>query len=326
MAAWMFSYKGEALRRSARVAGRRLLAMKRRTSSPPIWLRFRQCSLAVAVAAVAASVLAGCGTTAPLPRVVGAARVTLSQTAQANLTLDGSTLFGVAVAPIVGKGVFLFGPGLGYEVIDLHGVEHQRLQRMYLAFLPTKVYLEPNAATGIVLPAGKSWISATAVRSKSLNDRFPRLFEQAEGLSPELLLDEILWGADKAARAGNPVVNHVPLSEYVVSVALTRALAAAVGSQGGAVRAAIEEELSVLRSTRRSIASPVVQIKVWVDGPGRIVRLEAAVPGARLGTATMDLSEFGARFAGGGVPPPAQVFDIAGLPRGSGPWVFAKSP
>jgi hypothetical protein len=285
-------------------------------------LRFRQPIPALVAAAFVMFASAGCGTTESLPRVVGAARTTLSETAQSSVTLSSSTVFGPADAPILGRGVFLFSPGLGYEVIDLHGVEHQKLLKMYLAFVPTKVYLQPSAATGIVLPGGKSWISVAAVGSKSVNKRFPRLIEQAEGLSPQLLLDEILWGADKAARVGEPVVNHVPLSEYVVSVALRRALAGATGLKAVAVRVAIEEELAALRSGRRLSGSTSVEIKVWVDGPGRVVKLEAALPGAGLGTATMALSGFGASVTGGGVPPPSQVVDMGSLPRGSGPWVF----
>ena len=111
---------------------------------------------------------------------------------------------------------------------------------------------------------------------------------------------------------GEPVINHLPLSEYVVTVDLLRAVSAADGASAAAMRSAITEELTALRASRPGATS--VRIRVWVDGPGHVARLEAALPGSGVGTVTIALSQFGAKI-GRSLPLPPDVVALPALTR-----------
>ena len=140
----------------------------------------------------------------------------------------------------------LFSAGLGYAAVDLSAVTHLHPGVEYLVFLPTLVYLMPIAGRAAGLPPGRTWVSIPLAPSPRVGAAFPRLAEQLEGLNAELLLDEIAWGAAGARHIGEPVIDHLPLSEYLVTVDLRRAAAAAAGPSAAAMRSAISEELAAL--------------------------------------------------------------------------------
>ena len=68
--------------------------------------------------------------------------------------------------------------------------------------------------------------------------RTPRLAEVLEGLNPQFVLEQVAVGAVSASSLGGRVINHVPFTEYRVSVDLERARAALSREFGGAMSAA----------------------------------------------------------------------------------------
>jgi hypothetical protein len=117
------------------------------------------------------------------------------------------------------------------------------------------------------------------------------------------LLDELSWGAVAATQTGTPVVNHLPVAVYRVSVNLKQALSKATG----VTHTAIADELA-------ANGSSTVSIVVWVDGPGHVAELQEAVPGAGLGTVSMALSNFGLKIPAS-LPTDAMLLKITAQTR-----------
>ena len=138
-------------------------------------------------------------------------------------------------------------------------------------------------------------------------------------MNPQLLLKEIATGAVAASSSGHRVVNHVPYTEYIVSVDLQRALAAA--GKTGALRIAMQQELSALPAGRGSL----IRVVARIDGNGRLAQLQASPPGANLGTVQITLWRFGTTIPLS-LPLTTQTADIASLRRshktGTAAWVF----
>ena len=115
----------------------------------------------------------------------------------------------------------------------------------------------------------------------------------------------------------------MPFTEYVVSVDLARALEAA--GKTGALRAAIQQQLSALRAARGTHAGSRVQIVAGVDGAGRIAQLQTSLPGSKLGTVQIGLWKFGSTIPLS-LPLPSETVDIASLRRPHGAvtarWMF----
>jgi hypothetical protein len=250
--------------------------------------------------------LAGCGGSGdPLHAVRSAASETLKQNAFATVTLDGQRVFAGTHAQVVGRAASVFPQGIAYEAIDLPAAGSAPAQRWFLTFEPRRVYLARVPA--LRLPAGKSWV---AVRSPPppLDARETAFVAQAQGVNPQLYLDEIVWGSTAATKTGSSVIAHVPYTEYAVTVDLARAHERAAGT----MRVAIEQQLR---------ARPRLRISVMVDGPGHVARLRVTPPGADLGTVTMTLTGFGAPIKGT-LPDASSVADLGALPAGS-PWAAA---
>jgi hypothetical protein len=265
--------------------------------------------LAVALTALA---LGGCGVGSDAKQTVASAvKTTLSQPLVSRISFSGR----VAGAPAVrvdAEAATVFATGLGYARVDLGAATRAKQAIEYLVLLPSTVYLMPISAGSAGLAQGKTWLALPLTRSGRVDAAFPRLAEQLESLSPELLLDELAWGATAARHVGEPVIAHQPLSEYVVTVDLSRAASTAVGASATAIRSAIAEELDALRASRPGATS--VPIRVWVDGPGRVARLEAALPGSGLGTITIALSQYGTTILRN-LPLAPQVEDVSALVR-----------
>lgn len=256
-----------------------------------------------------ALVLGGCGSSAePSRQVLNAVGKTLSLPGVAyTATFARPRLFGSSVRVLGGNAVYDLADGIGYEALSLR-VQNGLARTLYLDFLPAGFYLAPAPAPAGVFPAGKSWIAVTLARTPSTraNDR---LASQATGLAPELALDEIAWGARSASSLGSTVVGHIPMSEYRVSVNLTKALSAARAARRPALAAAIASELRATPSGR-------ISLKVWVNGPGYIAKVEAPVPGSGLGTVSFSFTGFTAGFKHTR-PLPSQTVSVASLPHPS---------
>ena len=257
--------------------------------------------------------VAGCGGSAnPLHTVRSSATTTLSLTAQSTLTLTGARLFGGTPGTILGRAQYSFPRGLGYAALQVPGLGRRAPGTAYLVFQPQRLWSRP--AVSSALPQGQLWISATFSGARSAGARPPSLALVLETLNPQLLLEEIANGAVAASSSGQRVINHLPFTEYVVSVDLARALAAA---GAGALRTAIRQELSALRADPRAHARSVVRIEAGIDGAGRITHLQASLPGSRLGTIQIALLQFGSTIPLS-LPLASQTVDIASLPRSRG--------
>jgi hypothetical protein len=266
------------------------------------------------VAAVSALGFADCGGTAdPLHAVRSGATNTLKLTAQSTLTLTDARLFGGTPGPIIGRGEFSFPKGLGYKAVKIPALGPRAAGTAYLVYLPTKLWIRPVVNTG--LPEGDLWVSAKFTDSRSAGSTTPSLALVLESMNPQLLLQEIATGTVAASSSGHRVINHLPLTEYVVSVDLARALAAA--GTTGALRTAIEQELSALRAGRGMDAGSRVRIVVLIDGAGRIAQLQASLPGSKLGTVQIDLWKFGSAIPLS-LPLTSETVDLAALGRSPG--------
>jgi hypothetical protein len=282
-------------------------------------LKHRQLPVWILTAALPLVALAGCGSSAnPLHAVRKAARNTLTLSAQSTLALTGAPLFGGQPGTILGRGEFSFPRGLGYEALQLPARGRRASGTAYLVFLPKRLWIKPVVNTQ--LPQGDLWISATFTDSRSAGSTTPSLALVLESMNPQLFLEEIATGAVAASSAGHRVVNHVPLTEYVVSVDLRLALATARTT--GALRSAMQQELAALRATD---AGSLVRIVALVDGVGRVAQLQASPPGSKLGTVQIGLPRFGGTIPLS-LPLPSQTADIGSLRRSQGaaaaPWVF----
>jgi hypothetical protein len=250
--------------------------------------------------------LAGCGgSPSALRSVRAAARDTLSQGVELTLTLHGASLSGSPIGTALGAAAFALPRGEGLEALDLPPASGQ-VARAHLVFLPDGVDVAPAVDT--LLPRGASWIDASLAGPGAAPA--PGLAALLEGLNPQLLLDEVAWGATSASARGQQVIAHVPYSRYRVVVDLSAALSGATGPAAGAIAAALRDELAAGASR--------VELTVWIDGPGRLARLQAAVPGSRLGTVEMVLSNFGATVPVS-LPLGSELVDIAALAPGAHP-------
>lgn len=285
-------------------------------------MKHRQLPVSILLAAVALVALAGCGgTTNPLHAVRKAARNTLSLSAQSTLALSGARLFGGTPGTIVGRGEFSFPKGLGYEALPVPARGRRASGTAYLVFLPKRLWIRPVVSTA--LPEGDLWISAKFTDSRSAGSTTPSVALALESMNPQLLLHEIATGAVAASSSGHRVINHVPFTEYVVSVDLARALAAAGAT--GALRTAIQQQLTALRASRGTDAGSLVRVVAGVDGVGRVVQLQASLPGSKLGTVQIGLAKFGSTIPLS-LPLTSQTADLGSLRRSHGErtalWVF----
>ena len=235
---------------------------------------------------VVAALVAGCGGSSdPLAAVRKAATRTLTLTAQSTLTLSGAQLFGDSPT-VIGRGEFSFPKGLGYQAIQVPARGQQPQGTAYLVFQPGQLWIKPvsNAA----LPQGDLWVTTTFTHARAAVTTTPPLALVLEGTNPELLLEEIAHGAVAASSSGHPVVDHVPYSEYAVSVDLKRALAKT--TKRGALRAAMQQQLTALRA---SSGGTRLRVVARVDGAGRLAQLEFPLAGSSLGTVQIELWKFG---------------------------------
>jgi hypothetical protein len=283
--------------------------------------RYLQLPFSILAALGALVGLAGCGGGAdPLHTVRSAATNTLSLTTQSTLTLTGAQLFGGSPGTILGRAQYSFPKGLGYEALQVPALGPRAAGTAYLVFLPRQLWSKP--AVSSALPQGHLWVTARFRGSGSAGSTTPSVALVLESTNPQLLLEEIATGAVAASSSGHGVINHVPFTEYVVSVDLARSIAAA---KTGALRTAMQQELAALRASRGTHAGSRVRIVARVDGAGRVAQLQASLPGSRLGTVEIALRTFGSTIPLS-LPLPSETVDIASLrpPRGDATarWLF----
>lgn len=240
-------------------------------------------------------------TAADLAAVTSAAARTLGYTASVSVDLDAAQVFGSSATRVRGDGGFDLRAGRGEaQVRQPAGVET-------VVFVPALVYVhQPPSATG-ALPPGKTWILAPLTQSETVATNFPQFVLQVEDLNPALLLGQVAWGATSAA----PLAAGSSTRGYLVRVDLARAASHTVGPAAVALTRAMQFEQTALGGGPGASAPPV-EVRVWVDGSGRVVQIQSSPPGSGVGTTTFALSGFGSRVT---VSPPllSQVVDIATL-------------
>jgi hypothetical protein len=257
-----------------------------------------------------------------LATVQAAARATLAGPLGLEFRLDGSRALGSSPAPVMGSGEFDLQRGAGSETIDLGEVAHQEPGTEHVVFLPSQVYLQPKSSTSKVLPAGKSWVSATLVGSDSVDTNFPAFALQAEAVNPELMLSELAVGSIAAIALGQRLLLETGheggqegpqerfASAYEVTVDFARALGHLAGPSRAVLGQAIRTELAA--GGGGSAGSARGTITVWLDAHGKVVQLHSTPPGAGVGTATMTLCCFGEAVQVA-PPPTSQIVDISSL-------------
>jgi hypothetical protein len=268
----------------------------------------------VTVLVALAIVVGGCGASAdPLHQVVEATAKTLALPGTTyTMTFGRAQPFHGALNVLGGRAAYDFRAGLGYEALSLEAKDGSS-RTLYLDFLPAAAYVAPSPAPAGSLPPGKTWISV-ALGAKRVTSG--TLAAQLAGLAPELLLDEIAWGARSASPAGSSVVGHVPMSRYLVSVDLAKALRAARLAGRPALVAAIMDELQASKSGR-------VALEAWVNGPGYVAKVKGPVPGSGLGTPTFAFSSFTAKFTPSQVPASDTVTLTSLRPSSRSLWAIA---
>ena len=285
--------------------------------------------LTVIVALAGVLALAGCGASqkTPVETVITAAKDTLAGNAESTATLEHATAFGGGSTSVVAQAAFAFPRGVGYERVDLPASGSQPAASGYLTFTPTTVYFEPRPTSA--LPKGKTWVSIPLDGSASVSARFPRLIEQLQGLSPQLLLFELASGSTAASKSGTRVVNHVPLTSYVVTVDLRRVLAAAKGPTAAALHSAVEKELTALGTAPAADKPASVHLGVLVNGPGLVDGVTGPIPGSGLGTAAVSFSSFAVKIPTSRSPA-GQVVSVTALPSAArapfAPWAAEPAP
>jgi hypothetical protein len=259
--------------------------------------------------AVVAFALAGCGASgSPAEQVVGAARKTLAlHWVRYEMTFDRPGLFDPSIRIVGGRAAFNLEARVGYAFLDLQR-RSGGPQTLWIDLTPATVLVDPEPAPAGLPPGGNIWISARLSGADALAG-------QAEGLSPELPLDEIVWGAVAATHVGSHVVGHSPMDEYRVAVDLRKARAAAERAHRTALAAAIRSELGASSSARLSL-------RVWVNGPGFVGRIDEVIPGARLGTVSLVFTNFRLRYTGS-LPPSSKTLPLSGLSGRRSLWTVA---
>lgn len=246
--------------------------------------------------------LAGCGASGnPVDRVVGAAKKTLAlHWVRYNLTFERPQLFDASIQIVGGRAAYNLDAHLGYAFLELQR-RGDGSQVLWFDLTPTTLLVDPEPPPAGALPPGTVWIS---VRLAGANAPAG----QAEGLGPELSLHEIEWGASTVMHVGSSVAGHVPMDEYRVTVDLRKAQATAERLHLGTIAAAIRSEL-------RASAKPRLSLRVFVNGPGYVSRIDAIVPGAGLGVVSLAFTNFRLRYTGT-LPPSSQTVPLAGLSPG----------
>ena len=238
-----------------------------------------------------------------------ASQRTSSTSAAASLNLAAARVLGASAVPVLGSGVFDFAAGRGPCRAE-----------------PTRRHRDRGLRAGFGLRApgrhrrerpapGKDVDLRRSHRDREAEHRFPQFVAQAEGVNPGFLLDQVAWGAVSAAPLARRVVDGSPVSGYLVGVDLRRA-----GNPRPRPRRCCLRTRHRVRSgcpgRRRSWSvPPIQQFRVWIDGTGHVVQLQASPPDSGVGVTTVTFSSFGAEVQVR-VPPSSQTANVASLTPG----------
>jgi hypothetical protein len=254
---------------------------------------------------VSGGTVIGPASPADLGVVTTAATRALGARVSVSIDLVAAQVFGSKETDVQGTGTFDLTGGQGQAQV------HQPTGIETVLFFPTDVYVRQPAGAANVLPRGKVWITAGLTQSETVDVNFPQFVLQVEDLNPGLFLGELAWGATSAAPLG-PGTGAGPGDHgYLVGVDLRRAAARTAGVAGAALAKAFGYEQTALGGGPGA-ATPPVEVRVWIDQGGHIVKIEGSPPGSGIGTTVFTVSPVGSPVV---VARPVlpQVVDIASL-------------
>jgi hypothetical protein len=241
-------------------------------------------------ALLAALTFTGCGATGnALTTVDRAATKTMSTTGGWIVELQGAQAFGPVRRPLYGRGTGDFAQGLEYSAIAFPALPGRRRGNVFFVWNGDRIYVDSVAVTSPPQHPVRPWL-ALSFTPATVAPLAP-VAVTLEGLNPELLLEEIRWGAVAVTDQGHQVVDHLPLERYLVRVNLRQARVRAGKDAKWALASAIAGQLVALGTSKQ------VELTAWTDGPGYIARLEAEIPGSGLGTVSFRIAGFGAPVA-----------------------------
>ncbi len=232
--------------------------------------------------------------------------------------MRGSTIFGALPEPVRGRAAQDLSASYGYEALALPETAGRPAQKLYLDFLRYAFLVLPSPPPAGTLPEGASWISVPLRGKRASTDR--TLVAQIEGLSPEVALAEVSWGARTASRIGTRVINHVPMEEYRVSIDLARALATARKSGRATLATAIQHEQAARHASGAGRRDPTVIL--WVNGPGYVGRVDSAAAGSGLGTTDFSFTDFTVKIPRT-IPAPSETVPLSDLTSSRSLWAVA---
>jgi len=229
--------------------------------------------------------------------VVAAAKRTLHLTASTELDIAYSQS-----QDFLGRGTFDFPRGVGTEQVTAPtGVER-------LLYLPRTVFDRQAPNEYLLLPEGKSWLSAEPAEKGS--QRYEFFVLQVEDLNPDFLLGQLAWGAVSAQAIASGTVDGAPASEYSVEVDLVLAASSAAGPSKASLAAGMRDERAALARGVSGVDGQF-EMDAWIDGAGRVVQVQLAPPGS-WGRTTLTFTAFHGTVQAA-LPPRSEVVDLLKL-------------
>jgi hypothetical protein len=245
-------------------------------------------------------------TAAPSALALKTVRAAASHTlgSSANVSLDFA---GRSSKAILGSGSFDFASASGRaQIRQPAGVET-------VVFQPSIVFDHPPPQDLVGLPHGITWIAAEPAERVPNPTSFEQFALQIEGKNPGFLLSQVAWGAVDAAPLGTTEIAGASASGYLVTIDFAKAASSASGPGSAAFASTFGDEEHILGGT--GTISPEEKISTWIDGEGRIVRLQASPAGSGIGTTIMTMTSFGAHVDAPR-PPKNETVDLASLAPG----------
>jgi hypothetical protein len=281
-------------------------------------VRSRRGSASGAIAAAVALLVvvflgAACGGPAagtPKAAVLGAAVKTLdARTAQAAFTLQPSSSSSHAQG-FSGTGGFDLQANRGTLALNLPGLSLPGVPSSSgptsAVVINSTTYLhEPQLASVVT---NKYWVRVDTCGSVDVGSGLSNL----QGLIYPPLVIQMASGAESATLVGHQSVSGVATSEYQARLDLQGAGQSLSGSESSAYQCLV------------AVLGPILEVNIWLDGSGRLVKISFPVDLSRLpatsstspsGTAiyTLQLTNFAGTTVNASSPPPSEVLDEGAL-------------
>ena len=273
---------------------------------------------ALAALGAAAVAISGCGASATLDPIARAAEVTSAQSgARVSLTMQFSSSALPSGFAIKASGYIDERHRSGEMTMDLSGIPGVSAlpgagsSTIQLIFKYPVVYMKMPFLAGR-LPAGKPWVKLDISKAAKSIGVDASQFSSLNQTDPTQFLDYLRGSSGHVTTVGSESLHGVPTTHYQATLELSRILDHLPGEQRAAARGALEKLGN----------SNAIPVDAWVDGQGRLRRMQMS-----LGSSASTASAAGLSFSGtvtieftkyGPIPPivapPAsEVFDFSAL-------------